>query len=60
VQNSSQHLQEILERAGKVEYISVRPATLNDVFLHFTGKEIRTESGEGGIFERMMRAEARR
>jgi len=60
VENSSQHLQEILERAGRVEYISVRPVTLNDVFLHFTGKEIRTESGEGGIFERMMRAEARR
>jgi len=60
VKNSSQHLQEILNRAGKVEFISVRPATLNDVFLHFTGREIRTETGEGGIFDRIMRAEARR
>ena len=60
VENSSQHLQEILERAGKVESISVRPATLNDVFLHFTGREIRTETEEGGIFERIMRAEAAR
>lgn len=60
VENSSQHLQEILNRAGKVEFISVRPVTLNDVFLHFTGGEIRAETGEGGIFDRIMRVEARR
>ncbi len=60
VENASEHLQEILERTGKVESIELRPATLNDVFLHFTGREIREESGEGGVFQRIMRAEVRR
>ncbi len=60
VENASEHLQEILEKAGKVERIELRPATLNDVFLHFTGREIREESGEGGVFQRIMRAEVKR
>jgi len=60
VENANEHLQEILDRAGKAEYIAIRPASLNDVFLHFTGREIRPETGEGGIFQRIMRAEARR
>jgi ABC-2 type transport system ATP-binding protein len=60
VENAGEHLQDILNMVGKAEYIAIRPASLNDVFLHFTGREIRPESGEGGIFQRMMRAEARR
>jgi ABC-2 type transport system ATP-binding protein len=60
VENAGEHLQDILNMVGKAEYIAIRPASLNDVFLHFAGREIRPESGEGGIFQRMMRAEARR
>lgn len=60
VENASEHLQEILDVAGKADYIAIRPASLNDVFLHFTGREIRDEAGEGGVFQRIMRAEARR
>ncbi|MFH0848561.1 MAG: ATP-binding cassette domain-containing protein [archaeon] len=60
VENASEHVQDILDRAGKVERIEVRPATLNDVFLHFTGREIREEAGEGGVFQRIMRVETKR
>jgi len=35
--------------------VEVRPVTLNDVFLSYTGKEIRVETGEGGMAERIMR-----
>ncbi len=52
--DSGDHLQEILKKIGKVESVETRKPTLNDVFLHFTGSEIREEGGEGGYFERMM------
>ena len=60
VENVSMHLQEILSRVEAAERIEVRSASLNDVFLHFTGRELRDEAGEGGIFQRIMRTEARR
>lgn len=56
VYNSAVHLQDILKAAGKVEAVESRSPTMNDVFLHYTGKEIR-ESGdeaEGGAMERIM------
>jgi ABC-2 type transport system ATP-binding protein len=55
VENASTHLQEILGLVGEVDSVEVRSATLNDVFLKFTGHEIRQESGEGGVFERIAR-----
>jgi hypothetical protein len=36
-----------------VDSVEVRTPTLNDVFLYYTGREIREESGEGGVFERI-------
>ena len=60
VKNASQHLKEILDVAGKIDNVETRSATLNDVFLKYTGKEIREETGEGGIFERAMQARTRR
>ncbi len=54
VDDSGRHLQEILKRIGIVESVETRKPTLNDVFLHFTGSEMREEGGEGGYFERMM------
>ena len=56
VRNASQNLKEILDVAGKIDSVEIRSASLNDVFLRYTGKEIRVESGEGGLFERVMRA----
>ncbi len=60
VKNASQNLKEILDVAGNIESVETRSASLNDVFLKYTGKEIRVETGEGGIFERAMKARTRR
>src|SRR5208283_142600 len=56
VREASAHLQEVLGVVGEVDSVEVHTATLNDVFLHYTGREIREESGEGGVFERIIRA----
>jgi ABC-2 type transport system ATP-binding protein len=38
---------EIAASSGiRIESISIRQPTLEDVFLHFTGREIRSEGGE--------------
>ena len=60
VKDASVHLQEILGMVGAVDSVEVRTATLNDVFLNYTGREIREESGEGGVFERIARARSGR
>ncbi len=60
VKDASLHLQEILSKIGEVSSVEVRSATLNDVFLHYTGREIREDSGEGGIFERIARVRSGR
>jgi len=48
------NLKKILLKAGDVKNVELKPTTLNDVFLHYTGKEIREESGEGGFWQRVM------
>jgi len=60
VKEASKHLQEILGLVGEVDSVEVRTATLNDVFLYYTGREIREESGEGGVFERIARVRSSR
>lgn len=60
VKNASAHLQEILSMIGQVDSVEVRTPTLNDVFLNYTGREIREESGEGGISERIARVRSGR
>ncbi|WP_455369354.1 ATP-binding cassette domain-containing protein [[Eubacterium] cellulosolvens] len=55
VKNASEHLQKILEISGKVERVEVRSASLEDVFINYTGKEIRAETGEGGILQRIIK-----
>ncbi len=60
VKDASTHLQEILSMVGEVDSVEVHTATLNDVFLHYTGSEIREESGEGGVFERIARVRSQR
>jgi ABC-2 type transport system ATP-binding protein len=50
----------IRESPAEIQYLNIKKPTLNDVFLHLTGKEIRPE--EGGIREtwRKWRQAARR
>jgi ABC-2 type transport system ATP-binding protein len=56
VKDASAHLQEILALVGDVASVEVHSPSLNDVFLNYTGREIREESGEGGVFERIAHA----
>jgi ABC-2 type transport system ATP-binding protein len=56
VKDSGVHLQEILGLVGDVKSVELRTPTLNDVFLHFTGHEIRGDNAEGGFFQRVVRA----
>lgn len=51
VENSAKNLQKLLEAAGEVDYVEVHSPDLNDVFLHYTGKEIREQ--EGNEIEKM-------
>ena len=60
VEEASKHLQEILKRVGEVESVELRTPTLNDVFLHYTGKEMREGTPEGGYVERIIQARERR
>jgi len=54
VTEASKNLPKILKTVGKVESVEVHSPTLNDVFLHYTGRKIRDESPEGGWAERVM------
>jgi len=47
------NLKRILELAGDAEDVELKPVSLNDVFLHHTGREIREAEAEGGYLERM-------
>jgi ABC-2 type transport system ATP-binding protein len=54
VANANEHLAEILQKIGQVDSVEVHTPTLSDVFLHYTGREIREESPEGGWSARMI------
>jgi len=60
VKDADKHLQEILKVVGKVESVEIRSPTLDDVFLHYTGRAIRDDSPEGGWAERMMNVRSRK
>lgn len=60
VTNANKHLPKILQAIGRVESVEVRIPTLDDVFLHYTGKEIREGSPEGGWAQRAARQRVRR
>lgn len=44
VEDSGKNLQEILVSAGKIESVEVHSPDLNDVFMHYTGREMRDSS----------------
>ena len=60
VKDANKHLQEILKVVGKVESVEIRSPTLDDVFLHYTGRAIREDSPEGGWAERAMHVRSNR
>lgn len=60
VTNANENLPKILQTVGKVESVEVRLPTLDDVFLHYTGKKIREESPEGGWAQRVIHQRSHR
>ncbi len=54
VEDANLNLQEILGIIGKVDSVEIRTPTLDDVFLHYTGRGIRESSSEGGWAEKAM------
>jgi ABC-2 type transport system ATP-binding protein len=55
VRDAKDRLPQIMQAIGAVDSVEVRPATLDDVFVHYTGKGMRESSQEGGWAERSMR-----
>ncbi len=55
VRDAKSHLANILQAIGGVESVEVHPASLNDVFMHYTGREMREVGQEGGWAQRSMR-----
>jgi len=60
VEDARRHLQEILSRSGPVESVDIRPVTLEDVFLHHTGREMREGSPDGNWADKAIQAGLRR
>jgi len=60
VADAPKHLKALLDRCPAVEEVQVRRVTLDDVFLKFTGRQIRDEEGEGSIFQRIATTHNRR
>jgi ABC-2 type transport system ATP-binding protein len=56
LEDASTHLQEILKLVGKIDSVEIRSPTLDDVFLHYTGRAILEGSPEGNWAEKMMNA----
>ena len=46
VENSAKNLPKLLQAAGEVDYVESHSPDLNDVFLKYTGREIREEEGD--------------
>ena len=55
VENAAVHLPELLSKLKGVRSVEVRVPTLNYVFLKYTGREIREESGNSGWAEAVWR-----
>ncbi|MCX6671270.1 MAG: ATP-binding cassette domain-containing protein [Euryarchaeota archaeon] len=56
LEDASTHLQEILKLVGKIDSVEIRSPTLDDVFLHYTGRAMLEGSPEGSWAEKMMNA----
>jgi ABC-2 type transport system ATP-binding protein len=47
VEDAGSHIQEILGAIGKVDSVDLRPPTLSDVFLKYTGRQYHEQGGGG-------------
>jgi ABC-2 type transport system ATP-binding protein len=56
VEHANEHLQEILKAVGKVDSVEIHSPTLDDVFLHYTGRGLREDRPEGSWGEKAMNA----
>ncbi len=50
ISDANKHLQDLLAHTGPIDFVEVRNGTLNDVFLHYTGREIREGEAETGFY----------
>jgi len=64
VDNAAEALPKLFELAKETDVrileVTYHRPTLNDVFLHLTGREIRDEGGEGNVAKMIMKARMRR
>lgn len=60
VVSANKHLPQILQTIGQVDSVEVHRPTLEDVFIHYTGREIREDSAEGGWGVRAINLQAKR
>jgi ABC-2 type transport system ATP-binding protein len=62
VKDAQENLQKLLAAVGEIESVEVRQASLNEVFLRYTGRKYREndEAGEGGWTQRVASAQTRR
>lgn len=58
--DSHKNLPRMLRHLNGVEAIEIHPATLNDVFIKYTGRAIREDSAEGSYWERIMNSGSNR
>ena len=54
VEDQGKNIQELLRVACRVDYVEAHTPDLNDVFLHYTGRQIREEEGGNMDFLRNM------
>lgn len=60
VEDANMHIQDILNNVGKVDSTEIRSPTLDDVFIHYTGRGIREDSPEGSWAEKAMHVRGKR
>ncbi|HUT00497.1 MAG TPA: ATP-binding cassette domain-containing protein [Candidatus Thermoplasmatota archaeon] len=60
LENANIHLQEIVKVVGKIDSVEIRSPTLDDVFLHYTGRVIRADTPEGSWAEKAMQASTKK
>ncbi len=54
IKDAQKNLQKLLAQINNLKSIEVRKRTLNDVFIHYTGRGLRDEQGNDSIAQRIM------
>lgn len=53
ISDSGRNLQDLLNAAGRIQEVEIRPVTLDDVFLKFAGQQLDEAPEDNGIFQRI-------